>query len=165
MRATSPPFRSRAWLGWGLIVLGLAIFVATFALPVDHRSQARQRAAVTLHGARFDVEVARTPEAWAHGLMGRPQLFPDTGMLFVYPEAKPRQFWMKDTRMPLDLLFFDSHGRLVDVRADTPPCRRDPCPTYASHAPAQYVLEIAGGTVQRMGVRSGDPLAIIAFSR
>ena len=77
-------------------------------------------------------------------------------MLFVFPSAQPRAFWMKRTRVPLDILFFDDQQRLVGLHHDTPPCTGDPCPTYPSHAPARYVLELPAGAAQEIGTRVGD---------
>jgi uncharacterized membrane protein (UPF0127 family) len=109
--------------------------------------------------ARFTAEVAAEPDEWRHGLMERPSLAPDAGMLFLFPEAAPRAFWMMNTLIHLDILFADASGRILNIHADVPPCaapRR--CPTYPSVAPAQYVLEIAGGRAQALGIRVGDRL-------
>ena len=80
----------------------------------------------------------------------------DHGMLFVFPQAQPLTFWMKDTLIPLDMLFFDEAHRLVTIRTDVPPCKADPCPTYASTAPARYVLELNAGTAAKLDLRKGD---------
>ena len=96
-----------------------------------------------------------------HGLMDRTSMPADHGMLFVFPSAEPRTFWMKDTLIPLDMLFFDEAHRLVTVHADVPPCKADPCPLYASNAPARYVLELNAGTAAKLGLRKGD---VITFS-
>jgi uncharacterized membrane protein (UPF0127 family) len=68
---------------------------------------------------------------------------------------------MKDTLIPLDMLFFDEAHRLVTIRADVPPCQADPCPTYASTAPARYVLDLNAGTATKLDLRKGD---VITFS-
>ena len=109
--------------------------------------------------ARFRVEVATTPEAWNRGLMDRSILAPDAGMLFIFPEAAPRSFWMMNTLIPLDMLFADSTGRIVNLHENTIPCqppRR--CPPYSTTAPVQYVLEIAAGRARALGIRAGDRL-------
>jgi uncharacterized protein len=109
--------------------------------------------------ARFTAEVADEPDEWRHGLMERPSLAPEAGMLFLFPEAAPRAFWMMNCLIHLDILFADASGRILNIHADVPPCaapRR--CPTYPSAAPAQYVLEIAGGRAQTLGIRVGDRL-------
>ena len=111
---------------------------------------------VMLAGHRFSVEIATTDAAREHGLMKHTHMAAGHGMLFVYPDAQPRYFWMKDTLIPLDILFFDAQRHLINVSADTPPCKADPCPTYASAAPAQYVLELNAGIVKRLGIKTGE---------
>ena len=113
---------------------------------------------VTLGGHHFSVEIAATPAEQAHGLMDRTSMPADHGMLFVFPQAQPLTFWMKDTLIPLDMLFFDEAHRLVTIRADVPPCKADPCPTYASTAPARYVLELNAGTAAKLDLRKGDTI-------
>ena len=113
---------------------------------------------VSLQGHRFAVEIADTPAEREHGLMDRTSIPADHGMLFVFADAEPRTFWMKDTLIPLDMLFFDNAKRLVSILRDVPPCRADPCPTYASTAPARYVLELNAGTAAKLGLRRGDAI-------
>jgi uncharacterized membrane protein (UPF0127 family) len=116
---------------------------------------------VVLHGHRFSVELANSPAEQAHGLMGRDHMAAGHGMLFVFRDSAPRTFWMKDTLIPLDMLFFDAGGRLVAIQADAKPCQADPCKLYPSGVPARYVLELNAGTAARLGVRKGD---VITFS-
>ena len=127
-------------------------------------SQARANTAapvtVTLHGQRFSVELATNEAAREHGLMMRTSLARDRGMLFVFPDTAPRGFWMKNTLIPLDILYFDEQHKLVSAQLDVPPCKADPCPVYPSTGPARYVLELSAGTVRRIGARDGDTLTI-----
>jgi len=111
---------------------------------------------VVLTGHRISVEIAATDAAREHGLMNRTHLSSGHGMLFVYPDARPRYFWMKDTLIPLDILFFDARRRLINVSADTPTCKADPCPSFASAAPAMYVLELNAGAANSLGIKMGD---------
>lgn len=111
---------------------------------------------VTLRGHSISVEIADTPAEQSHGLMDRTAMAADHGMLFVFPDAEPRTFWMKNTLIPLDMLFFDDARRLVAIHERVPPCTADPCPLYASVEPARYVLELNAGTAARLGVRKGD---------
>src|SRR5207247_4902603 len=95
--------------------------------------------------ARFTVEVAETPETQRRGLMERPALAPNAGMLFLFPDVAPRAFWMLNTLIPLDMLFIAADRRIINIQDQALPCvppRR--CPTYNSTAPAQYVCELAG---------------------
>ena len=116
--------------------------------------------AVELHGQRFSVEFATDDASREHGLMMRTKLAPDHGMLFVFPYQAPQGFWMKNTLIPLDILYFDRDRRLVSTQSNVPPCKADPCPVYPSSAPARYVLELSAGTAHRIGVQVGDELKI-----
>jgi hypothetical protein len=111
-------------------------------------------------GAVYAVELALTPEDQAQGLMFRENLREKTGMLFVFPEPAPHHFWMKNTMIPLDMIWMDRSGRVTFVAANTPPCRADPCATYGPDGPAELVLEIAGGLAQKEGVKVGATLEI-----
>lgn len=115
---------------------------------------------VQLHGQQFTIELATTDAARTQGLMNRTHLAADRGMLFVFAESAPQAFWMKNTLIPLDILYFDDARRLVSMQLNVPPCKADPCAVYPSNASARYVLELAAGTARRLGVRDGDVLTI-----
>lgn len=117
--------------------------------------------AVELHGHRIGVEVADDDATRSHGLMDRAAMPADHGMLFVFPDSQIRTFWMKRTLIPLDMLFFDGHRKLVTLLADVRPCKADPCPVYPSAAPARYVLELNAGAAARLGVREGDVITLM----
>ena len=115
---------------------------------------------VELGGKSFAVEIADTREKQALGLMFRDEMPADQGMLFIFPNEAPRSFWMKNTRIPLDIMYFDKELKLVSISADTPPCRVSRCPSYPSKAPAKYVLELNAGTAMELGVELGDRLKV-----
>lgn len=115
---------------------------------------------VTLRGHAIGVELALTPAQHAHGLMERTSMPANHGMLFVFPDAQPRIFWMKDTLIPLDMLFFDSSRKLVAIQANAQPCHADPCALFPSSAPARYVLELTAGTAAKLGLHAGDVMTI-----
>jgi len=115
---------------------------------------------VVLKGQRFTVELAETSEKQALGLMFRDSLAADHGMLFLFPTELRRSFWMKNTRIPLDILYFDADLELVNVIAEARPCRSDRCPSYPSEGVAQYVLELNAGKAAELGVRPGDVLEL-----
>ena len=106
----------------------------------------------------FQVEIAETATERERGLMYRTQLPESHGMLFIQPEAKPVGFWMKNTYLPLDILYFDSTGQLIELYANVPPCTAPACPIYASTAAVKYILEIKGGSVSRLGLKLGARL-------
>lgn len=109
-------------------------------------------------GAEYALELALTPEDQAQGLMFRESLPERTGMLFLFPETGPHHFWMKNTMIPLDMIWMDEAGTVLFISADTPPCKADPCATYGPDSPARSVLEIAGGKAKAEGVTVGSVL-------
>lgn len=115
---------------------------------------------VELGGKTFRVEIADTAEKQALGLMFRDSMADDEGMIFVFPNEAPRSFWMKNTRIPLDIMYFDKDLKMVSISADTPPCRVSRCPSYPSTGPAMYVLELNAGKASELGVGPGDKLTI-----
>ena len=112
-------------------------------------------------GATYQVELARTPEDQAQGLMFRESLRKNTGMLFLFPQKGVHKFWMKNTMIPLDMIWMDSDGKVLFVSANTPPCKADPCADYGPEGPASSVLEIAGGMAAKEAVRPGVLLKFI----
>ena len=112
-------------------------------------------------GAVYTVEVARTPEEVTQGLMFRESLPAKSGMIFLFSDAAPHQFWMKNTMIPLDIVWLDGSGRVLFVSANTPPCRADPCPTYGPEVPAANVLEIAGGLAAKEKITVGSMVRLV----
>jgi uncharacterized membrane protein (UPF0127 family) len=104
------------------------------------------------------AEVPDDREEFVRGLMFRKHLPWNAGMLFAFSDEETRSFWMKNTLIPLDMMFVDSSSRIVDIKENVPPCKQDECPTYPSQEPAQYVLEVNAGFVQDKGVKIGDHL-------
>ena len=113
-------------------------------------------------GAVFALEVARTPEQVAQGLMFRESLAPGSGMVFVFDAPEPRAFWMKNCHFPLDMVFTLRDGTVVDVLENVPPCEADPCPSYPSRAPADTVVELTAGEARRHGVVRGARLSFLS---
>lgn len=116
---------------------------------------------LTLKGATFEVDLAVTESERRVGLMGRTELKKNQGMLFVYPEAQRLSFWMKGTLLPLDILFFNRDGELLEFFADTPPCREEPCKTYGNATPALYVLELPAGSAKQLELKRGDTFQLV----
>ncbi len=101
------------------------------------------------------VEIARTPAEQATGLMGRTSLAADTGMLFVFPKEHTLDFWMKDTLIPLDILFFDATGAFVSSASMTPCPEGTACQRYRSARPALYALEVPAGYAWQHKIDTG----------
>ena len=106
------------------------------------------------------LELATTFEEQRRGLMFRPSLPEDRGMLFLFAgEPTDREIWMKNTWVALDLVFLDAAGKVVRVTDNVPPCRVEPCPRYPSGHPVPTVLELAAGVAARHGVVEGATLS------
>ena len=111
---------------------------------------------VEVGGERFSVEIADDNATRARGLMFRDALAPGHGMLFIHDQEERQAYWMKNTRIPLDILYFDSSLRLVSQQREVPPCSAgDACPPYPSNAPALYVLELNAGEARRLDLSNG----------
>lgn len=116
---------------------------------------------VEIGGERYTVELADDDAERARGLMFREHMPDDAGMLFIHEGEAPRSYWMMNTRIPLDILYFDGARRLVAQRRDTPPCRSTTaCPSYPSGAPARFVLELNAGEAARLGLQEGDVMQL-----
>jgi uncharacterized membrane protein (UPF0127 family) len=117
--------------------------------------------AVTLQGSQGKVHVAveeaDTPDERERGLMGRTSLGADDGMVFLFDEASDGSFWMKVTRIPLSIAFWNEAGTIVGIR-DMDPCTADPCPTYGSPEPYVGALEVNQGFFRDHEVTVGDPI-------
>ncbi|WP_366516739.1 DUF192 domain-containing protein [Sphingomonas caseinilyticus] len=102
---------------------------------------------------RFTVEVAKTSEEQAMGLMYRNKLAPDRGMIFPFDPPRDASFWMRNTLIPLDMIFVRADGSIANIAANTVPYSEEPVP---SDGPVAAVLEIAGGRSAELGIKPGD---------
>jgi|SRR5271165_655404 len=102
---------------------------------------------------RFKVELAETPAQMTQGLMFRTSLAPDAGMLFDYKQPTAATMWMRNTLIPLDMLFVDAQGRIVNIHQRAVPQSLD---VIAATAPVRAVIELNGGTVSQLGIEPGD---------
>jgi uncharacterized membrane protein (UPF0127 family) len=133
-------------------LLALLLLMAVFGA-----AQAADPAEIALfsQSARhvFKVEIAATPEARNLGLMFRRELAPDGGMLFDFKQTQPVSMWMRNTLIPLDMLFIAENGRVVNIAERAVP---GSLTSITSAEPVRYVLEVAGGTASRIGLKAGD---------
>lgn len=104
----------------------------------------------------FTVEVAVTAPERSRGLMFREEMAADHGMLFIFETEGDRYFWMKNTPLPLDIIYIDATGKIVSIAADTTPFSEQ---TIPSGAPAKYVLELNAGTSAERGIGVGDTVS------
>jgi uncharacterized membrane protein (UPF0127 family) len=114
--------------------------VAVFVIASGASASGRATAALRLDGVPFEPELAMTPAQRSLGLMNRKGA-PKDGMLFVFPDATSGGFWMKNTLVPLTIVFFDSSGKRVRKLSMTP-CRKDPCTIYDPGRSYRFALEL-----------------------
>ena len=128
--------------------------------PLDRSAAGLEQAALTIASSngehRFTVEIARTPEEQARGLMFRNEVPGDRGMIFPYDPPVQVSFWMKDTLIPLDMLFIGPDGKIGRIAANTVPMSLDPVPSID---PVAAVLEIGGGRAAELGIKEGDKVS------
>ncbi|MCC6265551.1 MAG: DUF192 domain-containing protein [Bryobacterales bacterium] len=111
-------------------------------------------------GARIEAETKLTPEGQAQGMMFRASLPENKGMLFIHATVEKRSYWMFQCEIPLDIIWMDRDRRIVEISADTPPCREtaEKCPSYGGAAPSLFVLELAAGMAKKHNLKLGDTL-------
>ena len=102
---------------------------------------------------RFTIELALSEDQKEQGLMFRPSMAADAGMLFDYPQPRPVAMWMKNTLLPLDMLFVGADGKIVNIRERAVPGSLE---NISSAGPVRAVIELNGGTVARLGIKPGD---------
>jgi uncharacterized membrane protein (UPF0127 family) len=104
------------------------------------------------------VEVASDDATREQGLMYRDHMADASGMIFLFAQPGEYPFWMKNTLIPLDMIWIDADHRIVHIAHDVPPCKADPCPNYPPNAKASSVLELAAGVAAKHHLRDGDVL-------
>jgi len=136
-----------------LVALGGTLTVAEYSWAV----------AIWPSGAEFRLEIAADPESQRRGYMFREHVAADEGMLFLSTSESPKSFWMKNCRVPLDLVFMDEEFRVVEIAADQQPCPEiGECPSIHPMRFARYVLEVAGGSVAREALKVGDRVTVLS---
>ncbi|MBS3128728.1 DUF192 domain-containing protein [Candidatus Woesearchaeota archaeon] len=114
---------------------------------------ASQQSSVEISGNTIFVELPQTQEDFQKGLMFRESLSEDQGMLFIFPQDREWSFWMKNTLIPLDMIFIDEQGGITKIHHAVP-CKEEPCELYTANA--KYVLEVNAGYAKRHGIAERD---------
>ena len=142
-----------------IIALYAAVFLAFPALAEGKSGR------LTIETAQqkipFNIEIADTPDTLMHGLMERKTMPADHGMLFVFPSDVDAHMWMKDTPMPLDMLFIDRRGRIVYIAANTEPYSEA---IIRANQKVRAVLELKGNTARLRGIKAGDRVIYSLFA-
>lgn len=115
--------------------------------------------AIIPDGTQIQLEVAKTPKQQAMGLMYRPALPDNRGMLFNFASPQPVSFWMKNVPVPLDMVFLHK-GVVQYIAASVPPCTKEPCPTYGPRTLVDQVIELRSGRAAELGLKKKDKVII-----
>lgn len=152
-------------LPWASVILGMMIGCtpSISSPPLPTVSPLPLTAKVTIGSTDILLEVATTPEEQAQGLMFRTQLPGDRGMLFNFEEPRVARFWMKNTLIPLDIIFL-RQGRVKHILANVPPCKADPCPVYSPLTEVDQVLELKAGQAKTLGLTVDQSLKFVPLT-
>ena len=142
----------------------VSLFLATIALTISTAAGCQDGAApsdlavvkMDVGGKSFDLEVANTNPKRMRGLMYRESMPADHGMIFVFPEQKVLHFWMKNTKIPLDLVYMDQEGKIVSIHKLEPFETR----SVSSDGPAIYAIELNRGTAEKLKLKPGDVIKV-----
>ncbi len=131
------------------------------AKPTGQGQKLPESAQITIRGETIRLEVAKTAEEQSRGLMYRTSLAKDRGMIFVFSPPSPVRFWMKNTLIPLDMIFM-SNGVVKYIGAKIPPCAADPCPSYGPDQKIDIdrVIELPSGRAAELKLKVGDRLKV-----
>ncbi len=148
------------------IILGLSVLLLLSYFSYNLYSNSIQekkheypkQTQVYINGHRFDVEVAATLNNRQRGLMFREHLDEDKGMLFVYDKEYIYSMWMKNTLIPLDMIWVSGDKEIVYIEKNVQPCKNDECPSMTPNRKAQYVLELYGGISDKIGFDVGNKI-------
>jgi hypothetical protein len=111
-------------------------------------------------GTNVTVEIADTDAKRQQGLMFRERMAPNEGMIFLFPEPGNYPFWMKNTLIPLDMIWLDRRAQVVWIAESVPPCKADPCPSFDHKGDALYVVEVVSGFAKEHKLKVGDKLML-----
>lgn len=148
---------------WGVLLVKLFIIILVIYSTTTRKIRAEQQlpvlAQVAVGREVIELEVAGTNQQKALGLMYRNVLAKNRGMLFSFTPSRVVKFWMKNVRIPLDIIFIQN-GLVVVIAAAVPPCNTEFCPTYGSGTKVNRVIELRGGRAAQLGLKVGDRLPI-----
>ena len=148
---------------WAVAIIGTVLFLAIVAfITLPTGDYLHQGSTVVFEGSNnrqvtAQVEIADTESAREYGLMNRTSMPEDHGMLFVFDYQANVSFWMKDTLIPLDMIFLDSNGRIGDIYKNATPLSET---VYTAKIPCKYVIEMNGGYCDMYGIKIGDNVSI-----
>ncbi|MCC4771829.1 hypothetical protein FXV91_17150 [Methanosarcina sp. DH2] len=148
---------------WILVTFLILVFIVSTGAGLPGKSpevESSETGQVCIKDSCFSVEIAATQFQRQYGLMDREYLDPDRGMLFVFEKEGNHYFWMKNTLIPLDIIWINSSQDIVYIERNAQPCTPDFCPSIDPGKNASYVLEINGGLSDKYGINVGDKVNI-----
>ena len=126
----------------------------------NHSSSFAGKPYVEIKGNAFQVEIARSSNEWQKGLMFRERLGPREGMFFWGAHERPQSFWMKNTLVPLDIIYISKDLKIVSIQKNAVPLSEKSLPSLG---PATHVLEVVAGTSDHLGFKPGDKVELFGF--
>lgn len=145
----------------------LKFFCAVFAIALLMRiiplliGQIQKKGMLEIAGQKMEIIYANTKARREKGLSGVKQMNNNSGMLFVFPEEGNFSFWMKDTLIPLDLVFIDNNFNVVDIKQNEKPCEINSCPQIVSEQKFRYVLEVNAGWTNAHDLKISDRITVL----
>ncbi len=153
-----------------VILLTLCLFVLSACQlpnrlnPSETSSTSHTVGITAPNGEELRIELAQDNETRANGLMYREQLDKNAGMAFIFERERQLSFWMKNTLIPLDILYINAEGVVVDIQTMSPcPAEEQRCPSYLSSEPALYAIELNEGAAEKYGFEVGSKVEVSSF--
>lgn len=141
-----------------IIILAFSLFTLSLMAANFMENGVVSKMKVCFNSHCFDVEIARTQTEKRKGLMFQESLDKNQGMLFVYQKEEQRSFWMKNMKIPLDIIWLDENKKVVGVVKHAPPEKNGSYESFQSPPNVKYVLELNAGTAEKIGLKKGDKL-------
>ncbi len=139
-----------------IAILGLIILIFIFYMLIENKTSDKKINKTCFNNLCFNVEIADSEEERKKGLMFREFLDKDYGMLFILPNKGKYYFWMKNTSIPLDIIWIDDNIKVINIKENALPCTTNNCEIFSSEKEALYVLEINGGLIKEYNIKVGD---------
>jgi len=150
-----------AWAIAAAAIIAAALLIQASAIPAAPTGQSMletnlEQPLVCFAQKCLAVEIAHTPEELSRGLMYRENLAENAGMLFIFGSEERQSFWMKNTKIPLDMIWMDAAGEIIFIKENAQPCATLLCESYGPNADAKFVLEANAGFAQKNNLTPGD---------
>ena len=148
------------------IIVIIALFAVVIGFTIWYQNNKSLDGSRVCFGENcFVVEVVDSAAERTTGLMNRESLADDRGMLFIFDSEALYPFWMKNTLIPLDMIWLDADKKIVAIQENAVPCVADPCPIYNPKVPALYVVELNGGTVAAKDIKVGEQVRFVGIKQ